>query len=404
MVKRIFKPAARTERITYAIREVAQEAKKLEDETGAKIIYLNIGDPTKYDFDVPSHVKEAMCQAVQEGYNFYASSWGLDELREAIVKREKRDNGISISPNDILVTSGTAEAILAILAASFSPRDEILVPSPVYPPYISAAEFYDVNPIEYKTIEEEGWIPDIDDIRKKITEKTKAIIIINPNNPTGAVYSPKLVKEIIDIAGEHDLFVISDEIYDKIVFEGDKAPNAASLANDVPTIVLYGLSKVYLATGWRVGYMYKWDPENRLSKIWQAMLKFLMVRISGFTPAQRAAIAALLGPQDHIKELISKLRERRDYVYRRFNEMDGIFATLPKGAFYIFPRIELEKYRNKDKEFVLGLLREEKVLVVHGSGFGFCGRDHFRLVFLPPLEILETALNRIEKFVKKHKK
>lgn len=399
MGKNKFKPADRTNRITYAIREVAQEARKLEKETGEKILYLNIGDPTKFDFDVPQHVKEAMYEAVKNGYNFYAPSAGLDELKEAITKREKRDNNISISPDDILVTNGTAEAILAILAAAFCPGDEVLVPSPVYPPYISAAEFYDVKPVEYRTIEDDGWVPDVDDIRKKISEKTKAIILINPNNPTGAVYPPKVVKEIINIAGENDLFVISDEIYDRIVFSGQKATNSASIANDVPVLVLYGLSKVYLATGWRVGYMYRWDPENRLSELWNAMLKFLMVRISGFTPAQRAAVAALLGPQDHIKQLVNKLRERRDLVYKRLNEINGIASTLPQGAFYIFPKIYIAKYQGRDKDFVLDLLRQERVLLVHGSGFGYYGRDHFRLVYLPPIPILNEALDRIERFV-----
>lgn len=402
-MKNKFKPAERTRRITYAIREVAQEAQKIEKQTKEKIIYLNIGDPTKFDFDVPQHIKDAMCEAVQNGYNFYSPSSGLDELKEAIVKREKRDNNVSIRSSDVLVTSGTAEAILAILAAAFCPGDKVLVPSPVYPPYISAAEFYDVDPVEYRTIEEEGWIPDIDDIRKKISSKTKAIILINPNNPTGAVYPVSIIKEIISIAGENDLFVISDEIYDRIVFSGNKAPNAASLAGDVPVIVLYGLSKVYLATGWRIGYMYKWDPEDRLLELWNAMLKFLMVRISGFTPAQKAAIAALLGPQDHIKSLVDKLRERRDFVYRRLSEIDGISSILPQGAFYIFPRIEIDKYKGNDKGFVLDLLQSKKVLLVHGSGFGHYGHDHFRLVYLPPISILSEALDRIESFIKSMK-
>mgnify|MGYP000716385019 CR=1 FL=1 len=401
MSKRVFKPAERTKRITYAIREVIKIARDVEKEAKEPVIYLNIGDPVKFDFDVPNHIKEALCQAVQEKYNFYAPSIGLDELREAIVLREARDNNVKISPEDVLVTNGTAEAILAILAAAFCPGDEILVPSPTYPPYISSAEFYDVKPVEYRTIEEEGWIPDIDDIRRKITQKTKAIIIINPNNPTGALYSNKIVKEVIDIAGENDLFIISDEIYDKLVFEGTKAPNAAAIANDVPTIVLYGLSKVYLATGWRLGYMYKWDPEDRLSLIWQAITRYLMVRISGFTPAQKAAVAALLGPDDHIKEMIEKLRERRDLAYRRLNKIDGISAQLPKGAFYIFPKINIPRYKGKDKEFVVDLVRDQKVLVVHGSGFGTYGQDHFRIVFLPPVDILNEALDRIEKFVKK---
>ncbi|MHA1609017.1 MAG: aminotransferase class I/II-fold pyridoxal phosphate-dependent enzyme [Candidatus Njordarchaeales archaeon] len=397
-----FRASERALRITYAIRDLVSLAEKVKRESGEEILYLNIGDPLKYDFKVPQHMQDAICKAVKEGFNFYAHSIGLAELREAIVKREKRDNGIDISPEDVLVTNGTAEAIMAVLAA-LRPGDEILVPSPTYPPYISAAEFFEIKPIEYRTIEEEGWIPDIDDIRKKISEKTRAIVIINPNNPTGALYDEKIVKEIIDIAGEHSLFIISDEIYDKIVFEGSKAPNAAKLAGDVPTLVFYGLSKVYLATGWRIGYVYRWDPDDALSEIWRAMIKYLMVRISGFTPAQRAAIAALLGPQDHIKELVNKLRERRDYAYKRLNEINGISVQKPRGAFYLFPRIDIPKYKGRDKDFVVDLLKEEKVLVVHGSGFGSYGKDHFRMVFLPPIEMMREALERIERFVKKVK-
>lgn len=401
MSRKKFKPASRTAKITYAIREVTQYARKFKQETGAEILHLNIGDPAKYDFEIPEHIREAFCRAINEGYNFYAPSAGLDELRDAIIKREKRDNNISIAPDDILVTNGTAEAIMAILAAAFSPGDEILVPSPCYPPYISAAAFYDTIAIEYRTIEEEEWIPDIDDLRRKISDKTKAIILINPNNPTGAVYDSKIVKEIIDIAGEYELFVISDEIYDKILFEGNKAPNAASLANDVPVIVFYGLSKVYLAPGWRIGYMYRWDPENKLSDLWDGIFKFLMVRISGFTPAQKAAVAALLGPQDHITKLVDKLRERRNFVFKRLNEIEGLSTALPKGAFYIFPKIEIEKYKNRDRDFVIDLLHHEHVLVVHGSGFGIYGNDHIRIVYLPPIDVLEESMNRIERFVKK---
>ncbi len=402
MPRRILKPPERVARITYAIRDVLEIAKEIEKKTKEKIIYLNIGDPLKYDFKVPKHMREAFIQAIEEGYNFYGPSAGLDELREAIVLREKRDNGILISTEDVFVTNGTAEAILAILAAAFCPGDELLVPSPAYPPYISSAEFYGIRPIEYRTIEEEGWIPDLDDIRRKITDKTKAILIINPNNPTGALCDKKLVKEIINIAGEYGLFVISDEIYDKIVFEGAKAPNAASLAGDVPVIVLYGLSKVYLATGWRIGYMYRWDPEDILHEIWRGIYKFLMVRISGFTPAQKAAVAAFLGSDDHIKDMVSKLRERRDFTYRRFNEIEGLSTQLPKGAFYIFPRINIPKYANDDKRFVIDLVKEEKILVVHGSGFGKYGVGHFRMVFLPPVEILSEALDKIERFVKRN--
>ena len=399
-----FKASPRALEISYAIRDLVLVAEKIAKETNEKILYLNIGDPGQFDFKLSDHMKKALCNAVNEDYNFYAHSAGLPELRHAIVEYEKRKNGIALSVDDVFVTSGTAEAINAILAAAFLPGEEILIPSPIYPPYLSAAKFFGVNPVEYNTIEEEGWIPDLDDMRKKVSTRTKELIIINPNNPTGAVYSNKLVKDLIDFAGEYDLFVVSDEIYDQIVYDINKAPNTASLANDVPVLGLFGLSKVYLATGWRLGYVYKHDPNNVLDEIWSAIMKFLTVRISASTPAQKAAIAALLGSQEHIKVLVKRLKERRDFFYRRINEIEGISTQLPKGAFYIFPKIEIPNYSDDDFGFVLDLLKSKKVLFVHGSGFGRKGRGHFRSVFLPPIHVLEEALDRLERFVKEIKK
>jgi len=394
--------STRSKRLEYAIRDVAIIADEIEKKEGVKVIRLNIGDPTYYDFDVPRHIKEEMCKAVQEGKNHYSPSSGVLELKQAIVSREKRDNNISITEEDVFVTNGLSEAILAIYASAFNPGEKVLVPSPTYPPYISAAKFFDVVPVEYPTDEEIDWLPDVDKLRKQIDEKVKALVIINPNNPTGAVYPPSIVKELIDIAGEYNLFVISDEIYDRIVFEGDKAPNAASLSNDVPILVLNGFSKVYLATGWRVGYIYRFDRENVLEDVWNAILKFLLTRISGVAPAQYALAKALTSSHDFLKQYINELKKRRDYSYKRLNEIPNISAKIPKGALYIFPKIEIKKYENKDFQFVIDLLKEEKVLIVHGSGFGSMGVNHFRAVFLPPIEIQEEAYNRLENFVKRN--
>ncbi len=393
------KASSRVSELEYAIRDVALLADKIEKETGEKVIRLNIGDPTYYDFDVPDSIKKAMKEAVEEGYNYYSSSLGVMELRESIVKLEKELRGVSIQVDDVVVTNGLSEAIMAIIGASLNPGEKILVPSPTYPPYISATKFYNAIPVEYKTVEEEGWLPDIDDIRNRVDEKTKAIVVINPNNPTGAVYTSSLLKEIVDIAGEHGLFVISDEIYDRLVFEGSRAPSLAEVNSDVPTLILNGFSKVYLATGWRVGYIYRLDEEGLLDDIWNGIIKYLLIRISGVTPAQVALARTILSSKNYLKKYLSELRKRRDYAYKRIQEIDGLTAVKPKGALYIFPRIETKRYVD-DKEFVIKLLEQEKVLVVNGSGFGREGQGHFRAVFLPPIKIQEEAYDRIERFLR----
>lgn len=394
---RKFIPPARAREIQYVIREIVLEAEKYEKQTGNKTIRLNIGDPCKYDFSPPQHIIEAYINALKTNKHYYGDSRGEKELREAIIKYEKKKNGISLDLEDVLVTQGAAEAVNTILAVAFDNADEILIPSPTYPPYLTAARFFGVKPLEYRCLEDENWIPDVDHIRKLISPKTKAILIINPNNPTGAVYDTKIIKEIIDIAGEHNLFVISDEIYDLMVYDGlSKAPNTASLADDVPVITLYSLSKVYLATGWRIGYMYRYDPEDALEEIWKAFTRFLMVRLSANTPSQYAAIEALLGPQNHIKDIINKLEKRRNLVYRRINQIEGLSAQKPQGTFYIFPRVDLDI---DDEEFCKRLLWKTGVVVPPGYGFGTYGRQHFRIVFLPPEDILNEALDRIEKFV-----
>ncbi|MDK2869946.1 MAG: alanine-synthesizing transaminase [Pyrococcus sp.] len=387
--------------VEYAIRDVVLPARELEKK-GIKVIRLNIGDPVKFDFQPPEHMKEAYCKAIKEGHNYYGDSEGLPELRKAIVEREKRKNGVDITPDDVRVTAAVTEALQLIFGALLDPGDEILVPGPSYPPYTGLVKFYGGKPVEYRTIEEEDWQPDIDDIRKKITDRTKAIAVINPNNPTGALYDKKTLEEILNIAGEYEIPVISDEIYDLMTYEGEHI-SPGSLTKDVPVIVMNGLSKVYFATGWRLGYMYFVDPENKLSEVREAIDRLARIRLCPNTPAQFAAIAGLTGPMDYLKEYMKKLKERRDYIYKRLNEIPGISTTKPQGAFYIFPKIEEGPWKN-DKEFVLDVLHNAHVLFVHGSGFGEYGAGHFRAVFLPPIEILEEAMDRFEKFMKERLK
>ncbi|WP_457751511.1 aminotransferase class I/II-fold pyridoxal phosphate-dependent enzyme [Thermococcus sp.] len=385
--------------IEYAIRDVVLPARELEKK-GVKVIRLNIGDPGKYDFQPPAHMREAYCRAIEEGHNYYGPSEGLPELREAIVEREKRKNGVDITPEDVRVTAAVTEALQFIFGALLNPGDNILVPSPSYPPYVGLVKFYGGVPNEYTTLEENGWQPDIDDMRKRIGERTKAIAVINPNNPTGALYEKKTVKEILDLAGEYDLPVISDEIYDMMTYEG-KHVSPGSLTKDVPVIVMNGMSKVYFATGWRLGYFYYVDPEDKLAEVREAIDKMARIRICPNTPAQFAAIAGLRGPMDYLERYMAKLKERRDYIYKRITEMPGISAVKPQGAFYIFPRIEERSKWKNDKDFVLDALHEAHVLFVHGSGFGRAGNWHFRIVFLPPVEILEEAMNNFEAFMRK---
>jgi aspartate/methionine/tyrosine aminotransferase len=369
---------------------------------GKKIYYLNIGDPVAFDFDTPRHVKQALAKAVEEGENAYAASEGLLELREAISQKEKRVNGLEISADKIIVTSGISEAIQMVMAALIDIGDEILLPGPTYPPYISYAKFFGGKPVTYETVEESGWQPNIDDLRSKISQKTRGIVIINPNNPCGVLYGEKIVKQILDIAGEHKLPVLSDEIYDQITYE-KKFVSTSRLAKDVPVIGFNGFSKAYLMTGWRLGYVYFHDQNGELEELKESVEKEARIRLCVNTPVQKAGIAALNGPQTHIKEMIEKLGERRNYALKRLNEIDGISCTKPEGAFYFFPKIrDIGQRWKRDRDFVLQLLQETGVLFVHGSGFDpVYGAGHFRGVFLPPIPTLEEALDKVELFMEK---
>jgi len=252
----------RIQKLEYPIRKYAALARQLE-EKGEKVIYLNIGDPLKYDFSTPRELIEEACRAMLEGHNYYAPSDGLRELREAIAVKEKVWNGVSIKPSDVLVTSGVSEAINALFAALVDEGDEVLLPDPSYPLYINFSDFYGARKVFYTAREEEGWVPDVDDIRRKISPRTKMIIVNNPHNPTGAVYPAGVVKEILDIAAEHGVPVVTDEIYDALTFEGEFRSAAALASEDNVVIGLNGFSKTFLVTGWRLGYAYVPRPPRR---------------------------------------------------------------------------------------------------------------------------------------------
>jgi aspartate/methionine/tyrosine aminotransferase len=380
--------------VEYAIRDIALEARKLEKQ-GKQITYLNIGDPLQYGFQPPQNVKEVLIKAVKEGQNYYAVSEGLPELRQAIAKKEN-DKGLGVLEDDILVTNGVSEGLEMIMASIVESGDEVLIPGPYYPPYASYVRLFGGKPIEF-SVDLKNSTPDLEDIRKKISSKTIAICLISPNNPTGAVFSEKSLKDLIDIANEHDLYIICDEIYDQIIFD-EKFVGIGKVSTDSPVILLNGFSKVHLMSGWRIGYI-AFNQSKKLELLRENVPKLARVRIATNLPVQHAALESLRGPQDYIHKFVSELKKRRDYTIKRLNGMHGLSCSNPKGAFYAFPKIENNKYKS-DKEFVLDLLKSTGVLTVHGSGFGTrYGSGHFRMVFLPEIPILEQALDKIEQFV-----
>ncbi|MFW9831682.1 MAG: aminotransferase class I/II-fold pyridoxal phosphate-dependent enzyme [Candidatus Thorarchaeota archaeon] len=390
----------RTKTITYAIRDVVVAAKKLEA-SGKQITYLNIGDPIVYDFKTPSFMVDAFCDASRAGMNGYSASTGIPEFRKAVVEKENRVNQVSLKVEDVIATAGISEGIQMMMAALVHPGSEVLVPGPTYPPYLAFVRFFGGTPRTYRCIEEEGWRPDIDDLRSKITDKTVAMVLINPNNPTGAVYPENTVKQFVNIAGEYQLPLISDEVYDRLFY--DKAPKStAAVSGDVPVIGFNGLSKVYLVPGWRIGYMFFHHPNSELDELKEHILKQARIRICTNAPAQYAAAVALQTSDSYLQDVLLRLRERRDLVYQRLNEIKGISTAKPEGAFYIFPRIELQKRWSTDEAFVMDLLKATGVLIVHGSGFDpVYGANHFRLVFLAPPPTLNSALDAIQTFVEK---
>jgi aspartate/methionine/tyrosine aminotransferase len=395
----LVKVAERLRNITYAIRDVYTIAKEVAKTK--KVHYLNIGDPGLFpdSFSTPKYIREALAKATLEGNNLYADSLGVPELRRVICEAEKASKNICLNIDDILITQGVTEGIMFLMSGLAEPGREFLVPGPGYPAYSNYITFFGGSEVYYRLDEEDEWNPDVDSIRKQITEKTQAILVSSPNNPTGGMYSEKVMGEILDLAAEHKILVISDEIYDKITYD-ETCVSPASIRKDVPIVGMNGFSKAHMATGWRLGYMYFYDPDHKLKELKENIEKMARIRLCANTPAQYAAIESYTHPRDHTSRLVENLRTRRDYAYKRMQELPELSVTMPKGAFYMFPKIELGTTWKNDREFVIDLLKETGVCVTYGSGFGKYGDDHFRMTFLPSVNELEQAFDKIDIFLK----
>ena len=380
--------------VEYAIRDVVLAARRVQ-QRGMEVDYLNIGDPVQFGFQPPDNVRQAMIDAVQRGENYYSPSEGIAELRDAIAGKEAA-KGLAVSADDILVTNGISEGLEMVISSIVEDGDEVLLSGPYYPPYASYVRLHGGIPVEF-AVDLENSAPDIDDIRSKITPRTVAICLISPNNPTGVVFDKKSLRQLVDLAAANDLYIICDEIYDQIIFD-EEFVGVGSVARDLPVIVLNGFSKVHLMSGWRIGYI-AFNQSPRLEAIREHLPKLARVRIATNLPIQHAALESLRGPQGYIRDFVSQVKRRRDFVVKRLNEMPGLSCTVPQGSFYAFPKIEDTRF-GTDKEFVLDLLESKGVLTVHGSGFGATyGSGHFRLVYLPGMDVLEGAMSKIEAFV-----
>jgi|YNPMSStandDraft_2_1061718.scaffolds.fasta_scaffold00237_4 alanine-synthesizing transaminase len=397
------KPAKRTENITYAVRDIVVLANEVA-KSGKKMLYLNIGDPNLFDFKTPDFMIEPAYRAMKENHNGYSPSSGIKEAVEAIEREAQRKEIKNIQ--DIFVTTGASEAIEICLTALVNEGENVLTPTPGYPLYTAVQSKLQAYENPYYLDEQNGWQPDVEDIKKKINDKTKAIILINPNNPTGSLYSLEILQEIIKLAEKHNLVIFADEIYDKLLFDGKKHVSIASLNPDVPCITFGGLSKNYLAPGFRIGWGIVSGNRELLKDYIEAINKILRARLSANHPIQYAIKPALDGDNSHLKEVLEKLQRRRDMTVEILNSIPGISCVKPEGAFYAFPRLHI---KSEDDLFVKELIKETGVVVVPGSGFGQVpGTRHFRVVFLPQDEVLKQAYDSIKtffnKFVEKYEK
>jgi alanine-synthesizing transaminase len=389
--------AARLEHVRYAIRDIAVLAEQLTLE-GKQVIPLNIGDPLKFDFRTPPHLIVAVEKAMRDGQDGYAPSPGIPEALEA-VRAEAERKGIH-NIQSVFITAGVSEAVDVCLSALVNPGENVLTPSPEYPLYSAVLAKLGAQPNCYQLEEGRGWEPDLEHLARRISAGTRGIVVINPNNPTGAVYSRKTLEAIVELARQNQLVIFSDEIYDKLILEGPSPPSIASLDPDLPVVTFNGLSKAYLVPGWRVGWGVVSGDAAAVKPYVEGIHKLLRARLCANHPQQYAVRPALEGPQDHLAEVLRKLRSRRDLTMDWCRSTPRVSCATPRGAFYAFPRLDIE---GSDEEFVKQLLLQRQVMVVHGSGFGqLAGTRHFRIVFLPDEATLSRAYQALRAFLEEH--
>ena len=387
--------------VLYDIRgPVMEEAERLEHE-GHRILKLNIGNPAPFGFEAPDEVLVDMVRNLPTAQG-YSDSKGIYTARKAVMQYNQRMGIAGVEIDDIYVGNGVSELISMSLGALLNEGDEVLIPAPDYPLWTAATQLASGTPVHYLCDEGADWFPDLDDLRSKITDRTVALVVINPNNPTGAVYSKEMLGELVQIAREHDLLVFADEIYDKILYDEAQHTCIASLAEDLVFITMNGLSKSYRVAGFRSGWMTISGDKERASGYIEGLNMMASVRLCANVPAQHA-IQSSLGGYQSIGEFIvpgGRLYEQREVAWEMINAIPGLSCTKPRGALYLFPKIDTERFNiASDEQFVLDLLRSEQILLVHGSGFNWPNPDHFRVVFLPSVRELTKALERLEKFL-----
>jgi alanine-synthesizing transaminase len=387
--------------VCYEIRgPVLAEAKRLEDE-GHRILKLNIGNPAPFGFEAPEDILVDVIQALPTAQG-YSDSKGIVSARRAIAQHYQVRDFPRVDIEDIYLGNGVSELIVMAMQGLLDNGDEVLIPAPDYPLWTAAASLSGGTPVHYRCDEEADWAPDLDDIASKITDRTKAIVVINPNNPTGAVYPTEVLAGIVELARKHQLIIMADEIYDKILYEDAKHTSIAALAPDLFCLTFNGLSKAYRVAGFRAGWLALTGPKEHARNYIEGLEILANMRLCANVPAQHAIQVALGGYQS-INELIlpgGRLLEQRDRAWELLNQIPGVSCTKPAGALYLFPRLDPKVHAIRDDErFAFDLLSEEKLLVVHGTGFNWPTHDHFRIVFLPRIEELEDAVGRLERFL-----
>ena len=398
---RTFDKSTKLDNVLYDVRgPVVDEAAKMEDE-GKEILKLNIGNPYPFGFSAPQEVILDMLSNIRTSQG-YSDSKGIFSARKAIMQYAQLRNIPNVSMNDIYTGNGVSELINLTMSALLDTGDEILIPSPDYPLWTACATLAGGKPVHYICDEQSDWYPDIEDMRKKINDRTKAIVIINPNNPTGALYPKEVLQQIVDLAREHQLIIFSDEIYDRLVMDGKEHVSIASLAPDLFCVTFSGLSKSHMIAGFRIGWMILSGNKNIARDYIEGIKMLSNMRLCSNVPAQSIVQTALGGHQSVNDYIVpgGRIYEQREYVYKALTDIPGISAVKPQAAFYMFPKIDTKKFNIvNDEKFALDLLRDKKILIVQGSGFNWHQPDHFRVVYLPRIEVLKEAVGKIGEFL-----